>query len=250
MSLLDILLPRACRLCGRRLSDDENMVCDRCFHRLELLHLEACPEDNVMARLLWGHFTPERCVALMRYSQESFGSSLIHSLKYFGDYDIGVWLGYTSALVAMHKRLHAGSVRPARPLPDPTSLPPFFDGIDLIVPMPLHRRRLIHRGYNQSVAIAKGIQMATDIPIETSAVVRQLNTQTQTRLDAIGRRNNMEGAFLLKHPERITGRHLLIVDDVITTGATIAALGKELLKAHNVKLSVMTIAFATNRVLL
>lgn len=250
MSILDVILPRSCRLCGRRLQSDEDTICWRCFHQLDLLHLECNTADNFMARLLWGHFVPERCFSLMRYSPEGFGSSLIHDLKYHGDYDIGVFLGYVAALTTMRKLPHAGWARLAWHGDNDSATPPFFEGIDLIVPMPLHRNRLRHRGYNQSVAIAEGIRLATGIRIERRAVRRQRNTATQTQLAGTERRENTAGAFLLKSPDRIAGRHLLIVDDVMTTGATISALATELLKAEGVRISVLTVALSTSRVLL
>jgi len=250
MSVFDIILPRSCRLCGRRLQPDEQMICWRCFHQLDLLHLESNLSDNLMARLLWGHFVPERCFSLMRYAPEGFGASLIHDLKYRGDYDIGVFLGYVAALMAMRKLPHAGWARLAWHGDAGRNMQPFFEGIDLIVPMPLHRNRLRQRGYNQSVAIAEGIRMATGIKIEKRAVLRQRDTVTQTQLAGKERRDNTAGAFMLKRPERIAGRHLLIVDDVMTTGSTISALATELLKAEDVSISVLTAALSTSRVLL
>lgn len=250
MPLLDLLLPRACHLCGHRLEADEDMVCGRCFHKLDILHIEGNTADNFMARLLWGHLVPERCFALFRYSPQCFGASLIHDLKYRGDYAIGQWLGRTAALVAMGKLPHAGTAHLMRPLVEGSTAPPFFSGIDAIVPMPLHAKRLRHRGYNQSTAIAEGIRSVARIPIETRAAIRHRDTPTQTLLTGNDRRDNTADAFSLVRPELIAGRHILIVDDVMTTGSTILSLAKELQKAGGVKISVLTIGLSTSRIML
>jgi len=250
MPLLDLLLPRACRLCGRRLETDEDMVCARCFHKMDILHIEGNTADNFMARLLWGHIVPERCFSLLRYSPECFGASLIHDLKYRGDYAVGQWLGRTAALMALQRLPHAGSAHLMWPPRKGKSTVPFFSGIDAILPMPLHRKRLRHRGYNQSMAIAEGIRGVTGIPIEAKAAIRQRDTPTQTRLSGIARRDNTEGAFRLVCPERIAGKHLLIVDDVMTTGSTILSLAKELQTAGGVRISVLTVALSTGRIML
>lgn len=250
MSLLDLLLPRACHLCGHRLESDENIVCTRCFHKLDLLHLEGNTADNYMARLLWGHFVPERCFSLMRYSPECFGASLIHDLKYHDCYYLGAYLGQIAALTLLHQLPHAGIAHLSRPDSPNADGASFFSDIDLIIPMPLHRHRQRQRGYNQSVAIAEGIQSATGLKIEPRAVVRQRDTPTQTLLTGLARRDNTADAFRLVRLELISGRHILIVDDVMTTGSTIISLAHELMRASQVRISVLTIALATSRVML
>lgn len=250
MPLLDLILPRACRLCGHRLASNEDMVCERCFHKLDIIHIEDNPSDNFMARLLWGHIIPERCFSMLRYSPECFGASLIHDLKYRDDYAIGQWLGRTAALMAMHQLPHAGMAHLSRSLDNDVKSIDFFSGIDVIVPMPLHKKRLRQRGYNQSIAIAEGINSVTSTPIETKSVIRQRHTPTQTLLSGTARRDNTKDAFRLVLPELIRGKHILIVDDVMTTGSTILSLAKELQKAGDVRISILTIALSTSRIML
>lgn len=249
MSLIDLIFPRACSICGRRLDDSEHMVCQYCISRMDLLHLEDNLEDNLMARLLWGHITPVHCFSMLHFRPEGFGSSLIYGLKYNGNYEMGVTLGYLAAMMARRSIRYGAQSRLAWHSGDDENGADFFDGIDLLIPMPLHKRRLRQRGYNQSQAIAEGISIATDIKIGSNVVIRQRNTPTQTNLVGIARRENTAGAFALRHPEKIRGKHLLIIDDVMTTGSTISALGQELTKASNVRLSVLTLALSTERIL-
>lgn len=119
----------------------------------------------------------------------------------------------------------------------------FFDGIDLIIPVPLAKEKILQRGYNQSEEIARGVATVTGLPVVTDAVTRIRNTESQTSKIGVQRVDNMEGAFQLTLPEKITGHHVLIVDDVVTTGSTVCACGKELMKAGGVSISVMSLGF-------
>lgn len=119
----------------------------------------------------------------------------------------------------------------------------FFDGIDIIIPIPLTRKREWNRGYNQSEEIAKGISRYTKIPIVTNAVKRTRFAQSQTRLKSEQRKQNVENAFKLLKPSLIKGKHILLVDDIITTGATVYSCAKELQKAGNTTFSIISVGF-------
>lgn len=119
----------------------------------------------------------------------------------------------------------------------------FFDGIDIIIPIPLTRKREWNRGYNQSGEIAKGISRYTKIPIVTNAVKRTRFTQSQTHLKSEQRKQNVENAFKLLKPSLIKGKHILLVDDIITTGATVYSCAKELQKAGNITFSIISAGF-------
>ena len=125
----------------------------------------------------------------------------------------------------------------------------FFDGMNLIVPIPLHPRRLRKRGYNQCDYIAKGISEETGIPIGKDIVRRIVDNSSQTHLLEMGRKENVVGIFQLVHPEKVRGKHILLIDDVITTGATSISCGQELAKAGNVKISVVSMAYAGKKFL-
>lgn len=120
----------------------------------------------------------------------------------------------------------------------------FFDGIDFIVPVPLHRKKMRQRGYNQSAELAHGIAELTGLPVREDLVSRVVDTPTQTRLTAEERRENVRDAFRLLQPAAVANRHILLVDDVLTTNATILSCAEELVKATGVRISVLTLALA------
>ncbi len=122
----------------------------------------------------------------------------------------------------------------------------FFDTVDAIIPVPLHWRRQLKRHYNQSHYIARGISKRTNIPILKNVMKRVKNNPSQARKKGLERKENVEGIFLLQHPERIAGKHILLIDDVVTTGSTLASCAQELAKVPNVKISVLTLAIAAH----
>jgi ComF family protein len=177
-----------------------------------------------MAQLFW-HITPIRkAAALFFYEPHSELAQLIYHLKYGNRPDIGEDLG----------RLMANEMQ----------LAGYFDDIDALIPVPLAKKRMRQRGYNQSMQVARGISHITRLPVYDKVVVRQHFTQSQTHQDNVWeRRANVNEAFLLVDADKIKGKHLLIIDDIVTTGATVIACGQELSKADNVRLSVLSIGF-------
>ena len=120
----------------------------------------------------------------------------------------------------------------------------FFEGVDVILPVPLHKKKQQIRGYNQSEWIARGIAAVTGISIDTESVVRQKNTETQTRKSSFERWENVEGIFQLHHAEPLAGKHVLIVDDVLTTGATTVECASCLAEIEGIRISILTLAMA------
>ena len=118
----------------------------------------------------------------------------------------------------------------------------FFQGIDVIIPIPLHKKKQQIRGYNQSEWIARGVSAVTGIPIDTESILRKKNTETQTRKSVFERRDNVEGIFELQHPETLAGKHILIVDDVLTTGSTTLACASCLVDVEDIRISILTLA--------
>ncbi len=180
--------------------------------------------NNEMAKLFWGQIPIEKGAALFYYEGHSQVSKIIYTLKYSNQPEIGVKMGRIMA-----KEYYEYD---------------FFKDIDLIVPIPLAKKRLRQRGYNQSMEIAKGVNEITDIEIAGDIITRKTFVGSQTDKDRWGRMKNVEDVFHLDKPEKITGKHLLIIDDVVTTGATAISCGKELTKAGNVKISVLSLGFA------
>ena len=118
----------------------------------------------------------------------------------------------------------------------------FFEDVDVVIPVPLHPRKQRARGYNQSEWIARGVSAVTGIPIDTESILRKKNTETQTRKSVFERRDNVEGIFELQHPETLAGKHILIVDDVLTTGSTTLACASCLVDVEDIRISILTLA--------
>lgn len=222
--LLDLISPRLCVVCDRRLSVTEDILCARCQVHLPRTAFHLSPTDNEMARLFWGQIPIERAAALFYYEAHAETARLLYALKYGDHPEIGEVMG----------RLLAREFSPAG----------FFDGIDEIVPVPLAPKRLRQRGYNQSLCLARGITAVTTLPVNTRAVRRTVFEESQTHKHRWARAENVEHAFALGDGEAVRGHHLLIVDDVVTTGATVIACARELLRVPGVKVSVLALGFA------
>ncbi len=221
--LVDFALPRPCAVCGDRLNPGEDFVCARCNLHLPRTGYADSPEDNEMARILWGRMTVERCAALLHFHYGSEAAHVVYGLKYFDHPDYGYLMGRM-----MGREMGRSG---------------FFEGMDLIIPVPLARKRQWQRGYNQSEEIAEGLSRETGLPVARHVLRRQKVTESQTRKDRWERNVNMEDAFRMVRAGRIAHRHVLLVDDVVTTGATICACAKALEAAGDVRISVLSIGF-------
>lgn len=180
--------------------------------------------DNEMARLFWGIIPVERVAALFYYEAGAESAHILYGLKYEGNEEIGLVMG----------RMMAKELLPTG----------FFDGIDLLVAIPLSRKRQRQRGYNQSLLLAQGIGEVTGLKVGHKVVRRTQFQQSQTKMDLWERRKNVEGVFQLVEGERIRGKHILLIDDVVTTGATVSACARELLQVEGVKVSILSLGFA------
>lgn len=220
---LSLIFPRSCYGCGNELLRNEKLICTECFVAIPRTnyHLK---DDNPVARIFWGRCLTEKVSAFSFYTRDSRIRKLIHQMKYKGKKEIGFELG----------RIYALSLRESG----------FFDGIDLIIPVPLHPSRKRKRGFNQSELISDGISDVTGIPVDNRSLIRGSFTKTQTRKSRYDRWNNVEGIFEVNCQENLENKHILIVDDVITTGSTIEACATGLLKSGNVKISVAALAFS------
>lgn len=219
----DFFFPRICVCCGRLLSSHEEGVCISCMASLPVTEIFNTPE-NEMERLFWGIFPIERAASLYYYARGSSLSRILHGMKYHGRKQLCMQMGRVMGTELMN----AG----------------FFDGIDFIVPVPLHNVRLAARGYNQSELLARGISEITSIPVAVDVMKRIHNNATQTHKSAFERRENAEGLFeITEKAYSLSGRHLLLIDDVLTTGATISACLDVLGKVDSVKISVVTLAW-------
>ena len=222
-SFLSLLFPHCCVACGNALVRGEECICTLCNMNLPRTnyHLR---KDNPVEQVFWGKIPLEHATSFFFYRKGSDFRQILHQLKYGGQKEVGAIMGRYMA----SELLASG----------------FFQGIDCIIPIPLHKQKQRIRGYNQSEWIARGISVVTGIPINTEAVIRQKNTETQTRKSVFGRWENVEGIFELQGSDSLVGQQVLIVDDVLTTGATIVACASCFMGIEGIRMSVLTLALA------
>jgi ComF family protein len=180
--------------------------------------------DNMLEQAFWGRCPVERAAAFSVYNRGSRIRRLIHALKYEGRKEIGVMLG------ELYGYTLAGSG--------------FMDGIDFIVPVPLSTDRQRKRGFNQSALIAQGLSASTRVPFRDDILIRTGRSESQTSRGRYERWENVEGLFAVRNPDVVTGKHILIADDVITTGSTMEACVSTVIKAGGDKVSVVALAAA------
>lgn len=220
--ILNFLLPQRCIMCGERLQTGEKHLCMNCFLHLPFTDYHLV-EHSLLEKQFWGLFPIEKAVSLFHHDGEKT-RHIIYSIKYWERPEVGRCLAARYATDLQKSR--------------------FFDDMDVLVPLPLHWRRQLKRHYNQSHYICQGIHDVTGLPVFKNVVRRVKNNVSQTHLNARQRTDNVKGIFRLTHPEKIAGKHILLVDDVTTTGATLASCAQELAKAPNVRISVLTLAVA------
>ena len=220
---LDFISPRQCVVCGERLAPTERSLCSVCVLHLPRTTYQFTPEDNPMAQLFW-HLTPvERAAALLFYEPHSEMARLVYDMKYHDRPDIGEDMG----------RLMANEMQFAR----------YFDGIDVLLPVPLSRKRMRQRGYNQSEQLAIGISDITHLPVVTKALRRKHFVKSQTQLSRHERQENVDDMFELRDGSLLQDKLILLVDDICTTGATLMACIEVLKDIPGIHLSVLTLGF-------
>lgn len=230
--IIDLCLPRFCPICSNRLSGEEECICMTCNLHLPRTDTWAQPADNEMAKLFWHRMPIVGSCALFYYTGHSPASNILYQLKYGNRPDLGVYMGHLLADEALRTQ--------------------FFDDIDAIVAIPLAKNRKRERGYNQSEAIAQGLSEVSGLPIIKDIVKRKTFVESQTHKNRWERANNVEQIFELgeaylpgsRKNKDMEGKHLLIVDDVCTTGATIISCCREIMKIEHVRFSVLTIGYA------
>lgn len=205
------------------MSPGEEVLCVRCQADLPRVRTVSF-EENDIARIFWGLVPIEKGISFFHYTPHSPHSRILFELKYHNHPEVGKTMG----------RMMAEELKATN----------FFNGIDLIVPIPLSRKKERQRGYNQSDWIAWGISEATGIPTDTTSVVRTKSNPSQTTLDHRQQRENVRDIFAVRHPGNLEGRHILLVDDVITTGATMLSCAEAIARACRVRFSVLSLAWA------
>ena len=220
--LLGLVFPRLCAVCGANLYYRENVVCTSCMYEFPLTHF-ADLENNMVAQLFWGRVPLMYSTSYFYYMKESRYQNIIHHLKYLGKQNIGLEFGKIFGTELMKTPLSS---------------------TDVIVPVPLHPKKLKKRGFNQSEIIARGMAESMGKKIISSVLERIRYTESQTNRTRYERWENVEGIFRTRKPHLLAGKHILLVDDVVTTGSTLEACASEILKVQGTTVSVATLAVA------
>lgn len=219
----DVALPRLCPVCGQALDGDEAWLCRKCLAALPRTRYEEVP-FNTMEQHFAGKVPIERATAYFFYEKGSPYASILHDIKYHSTPRMGQWLTARAVDDMVGSR--------------------FFEGIEVVTAVPLHRSKLAKRGYNQSEYLARGIADKLDVPYEE--VLRAIRPHsTQTHKGAMERWQNIQGNYALKKDaDRLAGKHILLVDDVITTGSTLTVCADLLKQIPGVTVSLFTLAAA------
>jgi ComF family protein len=218
---ISLIYPNICASCGNSLWKHEKIICTFCDLHLPRtdFHLD---QDNPVSRIFWGRVMIESAASLYYFNKGNRVQHLVHQLKYKGRKDIGICLGEKYGQMLRNS--------------------PLFDTVNLIVPVPLFKKKLMQRGYNQSEQFAEGLSRTMHIPYDGRVLLRTRATETQTRKSRFRRWQNVDGLFAVTDPAKLSGHHILLVDDVITTGATIEACIQEMIKVPDTLISVASIA--------
>lgn len=215
--------PELCLVCSCRLSEPGTILCLSCEYNLPLTHIRDY-DDNPVSQSFWGRVPLEMCTSLLRFEKGSPYQGLLHELKYRGNLAAGLYLGRKLGRVLLHSP---------------------FSGCDIMVPVPLHKQRLKMRGYNQSEIIARAASEVSRIPMLNNLLIRSTHHPSQTSMGRYERYRNIKGNFRISPaaPD-ITGKKILLIDDVITTGATLEACSQELLNTFNCRIYIATVSMA------
>ena len=220
---LNLFFPNLCQACGQSLVKDENIICLSCLYKLPKTNFHM-HQENPISQIFWGRVNINTATSFLFFNKGGIVQKLIHQFKYKGDTKTGRYLG----------ELLGGDLKKSS----------LFSDIDLIVPVPLHQKKLHKRGYNQSEIIAEGLGKAMQLPLDTSSFIRLEHTETQTKKERYTRWENVKNKFGVINPKKLEGKHILLVDDVLTTGATLESCAHSLLEVPQTTISMVTLAYA------
>jgi len=217
----NLVYPNVCPGCSSILSNYNEVICITCWSNLPKTY-QYKDTNNHTAKLFWGRYPLEHAFATFQFSKKSKLQNIVHDFKYRGNKEIGRVLG-----VEVGKEVILSGLK-----------------IDVVIPVPLHPKKLKLRGYNQSFFIALGISQAINAPLDDTTLTRKVNTPSQTKKTKYERWKNVGEIFALKNPNQWKNKHILLVDDVITTGATIEGCCIALSAIEGIKISVVALASA------
>lgn len=220
---LSLLFPRSCEVCGNSLCKNEELICTYCLGKLPYTHWHN-DEENPLHAVFWGKVPMQGVTAMFYFHHGNRVQTLLHKFKYKDVRELGIYVG----------KRYGTQLKDASP----------FDDVDLVIPVPLHPKKQKIRGYNQSEMFALGLAQTMNIEAVSNNLFRKTASETQTRKTKIERWENVKDIFAVANPEDLEGKHILLVDDVITTGSTLEACAHVLLEVPNLKISVAAIAAA------
>jgi ComF family protein len=218
-----LFFPKTCVVCGSSLFKNEDLICTRCFIHLPETNFHK-DKENEVTRIFWGRIPLETGASLYYYKKGGSVQQLLHQFKYKGHSEIGGFIG----------RYYGSRLKETT----------HFQNVDVIIPIPLHKKKEKIRGFNQAALFANGLGQSMQVKVDTSSVTRNVETSTQTKKSRYKRWENVSEIFSVATPDNIENKHILLVDDVITTGATMEACLQTLSKIPGTKLSVASMAFA------
>ncbi|NNT71188.1 ComF family protein [Flavobacterium sp. IMCC34852] len=221
--LVNLFFPKSCAGCHAILLSDEKVICTQCRHEIPLTNHHNIKENEIFQKL-YGRIPLEFGAALFYFHKKGIVQEMMHQLKYKGNQEIGTIVG----------DWYASELKDLQPMKN----------IDYIIPVPLHKRRFRERGYNQVTTFGKSLAQNLNIPYEESVLQRKLYTKTQTKKSLLGRADINKTIFEVTFSENHHDKHFLLIDDVMTTGSTLEACSRELLKIPNAKISIVCMAMA------
>ncbi|MCX7546365.1 phosphoribosyltransferase family protein [Xanthomarina sp. F1114] len=220
-SVLDLFFPKVCFACQFQLGDFEQYICTNCRHSLPVTNFHLENDDSVL-KIFYGRAKLEQATALLRFEKKGITQQLIHNLKYKGHEDVGLFLGkWLGSELKETKN---------------------YENIDLVIPVPLHKKKLKKRGYNQVAKFGQEIALQLNTEYCDDVLIKITNTASQVNKSRLSRWINNDELFSIQNKEKIENKHVLLVDDIITTGATMEACISVLNKAKNVKISMASMA--------
>lgn len=219
-SFLHLLFPKLCASCDSTLLVDEELICTNCLYHLPFtdFHLD---KSNETAQQLWGKLSFDKAISMLHLSKSSRVELLMHRLKYKNMPEIGHYFGQRYG----------------------KTIKPYFENVDYIVPIPIHKSKYLKRGYNQAAEFARGLSDGLDIPLKENLLERSISSISQIQKTRSERYENVKDVFQINEHSLLDGKYIILVDDVLTTGATICEAGN-LLIAAGAKVSVITLARA------